>query len=460
VAKEVYTIDFKERVKENEEKVDKIVEEIENKDVRFLRLQFVDIHGFVKNFAIPAERVEEALTEGVLFDGSSIEGFVGIEESDMYALPDPDTFAILPWRPKEGKVARMICDIYWPEGKPFEGCPRLNLKRVMNELAEKGYRMFCGPECEFYLVKEDPETGDIVPHDEGGYFDFFPLDRAEDVRREIIFAMEEFGLEVEMSHHEVGPGQHEIDFKFDDALRTADNVISFKQIVKAIAHRHGLTATFMPKPFYGENGNGMHTHQSLWDPDGEENLFYDPDAEDQYYLSDEALYYIGGIMEHAHALCAVCNPLVNSYKRLVPGYEAPVYIAWSPKNRSAFIRVPAARGKATRIEYRSPDPACNPYLAFAAMMVAGVDGIENKIDPGDPVNENLYEMSEKERKELGVDELPENLKEALEAFEEDEVVQSAFTDHIVEQWLELKYEEWAQYRERVTKWEVRKFIVY
>ncbi len=460
MADEVYTVDFKKRQEENEEKVEKVMEQVESKDVKFVRLQFVDIHGFVKNFAIPAERLEDALVEGVLFDGSSIEGFVGIEESDMIAMPDPDTFAVLPWRPKEGKVARIICDVYWPEGKPFEGCPRLNLKRVMNELAEKGYMMYCGPECEFYLLKQDPETGEAEAHDEGSYFDFYPLDRAEDIRREIIFAMEEFGLEVEMSHHEVGPGQHEIDFKFADAVTTADNVISFKQIVKAIARRHGLIATFMPKPIYGENGNGMHTHQSLWDPEGKENLFYDPDDEDQYYLSDTALYYIGGIMEHAHALCAVCNPLVNSYKRLVPGYEAPVYIAWSPKNRSAFIRVPAARGKATRIEYRSPDPACNPYLAFAAMAVAGVDGIENKIDPGDPVNENLYEMSEEERKELGIEHLPENLRDALEAFEEDEVVQSAFTDHIVEQWLELKWEEWGEYRERVTKWEIKKFIVY
>ncbi|GAV26493.1 type I glutamate--ammonia ligase [Carboxydothermus islandicus] len=432
-----------------------IMDMVREQNVKFIRLQFTDIFGVLKNVAIPVEQLDKALNNELMFDGSSIEGFVRIEESDMYLRPDPNTFAVFPWRPRNGAVARLICDVYNPDGTPFEGDPRYVLKRVLAEAKELGYTMYVGPELEFFLFQVDAEgKPTLVTHDNAGYFDLSPVDLGENARRDMVLALEQMGYEVEASHHEVAPGQHEIDFKYSDALDVADKIVTFKVVVRSIAQRHGLHATFMPKPLFGVNGSGMHTNQSLFK--NGQNAFYDPNGELQ--LSETAYYYIGGIMKHIKAITAIANPVVNSYKRLVPGYEAPVYIAWSARNRSPLIRIPAKRGSSTRIELRSPDPSANPYLALAVMLKAGLDGIKNKIKPPAPVNQNLYEMTAEERKALGVDTLPGSLKEAIDYLIEDKVIQEALGKHVFERFVEAKLKEWDEYRVQVHEWEVKKYL--
>ncbi|MDH7577751.1 MAG: type I glutamate--ammonia ligase [Bacillota bacterium] len=423
--------------------------------VKFIRLQFTDIIGVLKNVAITVEQLKKALYDGIMFDGSSIEGFVRIEESDMYLVPDPTTFSIFPWRGRESTVGRLICDVYNPDGTPFAGCPRNALKRVLAEARDLGYTMYVGPEAEFFLFQTDQgDCPTVSTHDEGGYFDLSPVDRGEDTRRDIVLALKEMGFEVEASHHEVAPGQHEIDFKYDDALATADKVVTFRYVVRAIAQRHGLHATFMPKPVFGINGSGMHVHQSLFS--NGTNAFFDP--EQPLQLSSTALYYLGGLLYHVRALTAITNPTVNSYKRLVPGYEAPVYIAWSPRNRSPLVRIPPRRGNGTSMELRSPDPSCNPYLAFAVILKAGLDGIKKRIAPPSPVYQNIYEMSEVERKELGIGCLPGSLGEALDELRSNETIQEALGPHIYEKFLASKILEWNEYRTQVHPWERERYL--
>ncbi|MDI3548671.1 MAG: glutamine synthetase [Halanaerobiales bacterium] len=436
----------------SKEDILKMAEEL---DVKFIRLQFVDILGTIKNVAITVEQLPAALDGKIMFDGSSIEGFTRIQESDMYLKPDYDTFTIFPWRPKEGAVARLMCDIYTPEGEPFAGCPRSTLKKVIAEAKEMGYEMYAGPEPEFFLFERD-EKGNptTITHDKGSYFDLSPVDLGENARRDIVLALEEMGFEVEASHHEVAPGQHEIDFKYTPVLRTADNIATFKFVTKAIALNHNLHATFMPKPIYGENGSGMHVHQSLFQ-DGK-NAFYDPEGELE--LSEIAYYYIGGLLKHAPALTAITNPTINSYKRLVPGYEAPVYISWSARNRSALIRVPSARGNATRLELRNPDPSANPYLAMAVMLKAGLDGIKNKIEPGDQTSDNIFTMSEEERLSRGIESLPGNIIEAVNNLKEDDVIRDTLGEHIFEHFVEAKLIEWDVYRTQVHQWELEQYL--
>ncbi len=437
------------------EMASRILEQTEREKVKFMRLQFTDILGTIKNVEIPDGQFAEALEGRIMFDGSSIEGFVRIEESDMYLRPDPSTFRVFPWAYDTGeKVARMICDIYTPDDKPFSGCPRTALKHVIAMAAEKGLVMNAGPEAEFFLFQTRNGAPSTETHDAGSYFDLTPVDLGEDVRREIVLVLEAMGFHVEAAHHEVAAGQHEIDFRYDDVLTTADNVSTFRFVVKNVAIRHGLHATFMPKPIYGINGSGMHTHQSLFS-DGA-NMFYDRDRE--WQLSEMCLNYIGGLLRHAKGFCAVTNPLVNSYKRLVPGYEAPTNIAWSEKNRSPLVRVPAARGMATRIELRMPDPSCNPYLALAVMLRSGLDGIDRKIDPGPPINKNIYKMSHRERRHLRIDELPANLSDALDELEKDDLVRETLGDHIFEHFIEAKREEWHDYVKHVSPWEVQRYL--
>ncbi|MHB1127829.1 MAG: type I glutamate--ammonia ligase [Bacillota bacterium] len=424
-------------------------------DVQFVRLQFTDIFGVLKNVAITVDQLEKALDGELMFDGSSIEGFVRIEESDMYLRPDPNTFTIFPWRPQDGAVARLICDVYNPDGTPFSGCPRATLKRALKEAEQLGFTMYVGPECEFFMFQTD-ERGKptLVTHDNAGYFDLSPVDQGENARRDMCLALEKMGFEIEASHHEVAPGQHEIDFKYADALTAADNIVTFKTVVRNMALRHGLHATFMPKPVFGINGSGMHTNQSLFR--NGENAFYDPQGKLQ--LSEDAYYYIGGIMKHARALAAITNPTVNSYKRLVPGYEAPVYIAWSPRNRSPLIRIPAKRGLSTRVEVRNPDPSCNPYLAIAAMLMAGLDGIVNKIQPPAPVDRNIYHMDAAEREHMGINSLPGSLEEALVELAGDEVVVNALGEHTFNRFVEAKRMEWDEYRMQVHQWEIGQYL--
>jgi glutamine synthetase len=432
-----------------------VIDEIDEKDVDFLRLQFTDILGTVKNVSVPASQAEKAFTEGIYFDGSSIDGFVRIQESDMRLDPDPATFAILPWR--DGSAARLICDVInTSTGEPFEGDPRRVLKNAVDRASEMGYEVNAGPEPEFFLFQEDEEGRATTQNtDWGGYFDLAPKDLASDVRGDIIDGLDSMGFDVEASHHEVAQSQHEIDFKFDDILTTADNVATFRSVVRAIASQHDYHATFMPKPIARINGSGMHTHLSLFD-DGE-NVFHDDD--DEFNLSDTAKQFLAGVLEHAPAITAVANPTVNSYKRLVPGYEAPVYIAWSDVNRSALVRKPAARvPAASRIELRSPDPSCNPYLAFAAMIHAGLDGIENDLDCPDPVRENIYEFDEEKRDEYGIDTLPSNLGNAVDALEADEVVTSALGDHVTEKFTEAKRREFQEYIVEVSEWELDRYL--
>jgi len=423
--------------------------------VKFIRLQFTDILGVIKNVEVPDRQFEEALEGRIMFDGSSIEGFVRIEESDMLLRPDPSTFQIFPWSYDSAeRVGRLICDIVNPDGSPFAGCPRTTLKRAIAAAADKGFTMKAGPEAEFFLFQRRDGEATTETHDSGGYFDLTPVDLGEDVRREIVLALEQMGFHIEAAHHEVAPGQHEIDFRYDDALITADNISTFRFVVKNVANRHGLHATFMPKPVFGINGSGMHTHQTLYARNT--NAFYDERA--QWQLSRTCLHYVGGLLKHAKSFCAITNPLVNSYKRLVPGYEAPTAIAWSERNRSPLVRVPASRGANTRIELRMPDPSCNPYLALAVMLRAGLDGVERELDPGPPVNKNIYKMSHRERRHLRIDELPGNLSEALDELERSDLMRDTLGAHIFDQFLTAKRAEWDGYIRHVSPWEIDRYL--
>ncbi|MFP7296206.1 type I glutamate--ammonia ligase [Neobacillus niacini] len=423
----------------------------QEENVKFIRLQFTDILGTIKNVEIPVSQLEKALDNKMMFDGSSIEGFVRIEESDMYLYPDLNTWVVFPWTAEKGKVARLICDIYTAEGNPFDGDPRNNLRRVLKEMEELGFTDFnLGPEPEFFLFKLD-EKGEptLELNDQGGYFDFAPTDLGENCRRDIVLELEEMGFEIEASHHEVAPGQHEIDFKYADALTACDQIQTFKLVVKTIARKHGLHATFMPKPLYGVNGSGMHMNLSLFS--NGKNAFFEPTGDLE--MSDTARQFIAGILKHAPSFTAVTNPTVNSYKRLVPGYEAPCYVAWSARNRSPLIRIPASRGLSTRVEVRSVDPAANPYLAMAVLLKAGLDGIKNKMTPPAPVDRNIYVMSKEERIEEGIIDLPATLAQALDQLKSDEVIVAGLGEHIFEHFIEAKEIEWDMFRTVVHPWE-------
>ncbi|MCD8149568.1 MAG: type I glutamate--ammonia ligase [Clostridiales bacterium] len=432
-----------------------IIQMIEEEDVEFIRLQFTDIFGRLKNVAVTSSQLEKVLDNRCMFDGSSIEGFVHVEESDLYLHPDLDTFTIFPWRPQQGKVARFICDIYDPEGNPFDGDPRRILKNVVKQAENMGYGFEIGPECEFFLFNTDDsgrpttESGEVA-----GYFEMGPNDLGENARRDMVLTLEDMGFEIEASHHEAAPGQHEIDFKYEPAIHAADNIMTFKLAVKTIAKRHGLYATFMPKPKSDVNGSGMHINMSL-SRDGK-NIFTDPD--DEYGLSKEAYYFIGGLMKHVYGMCAVTNPLVNSYKRLVSGFEAPVHIAWSAKNRSPLIRIPSLRGGSMRIELRSPDSAANPYLVSALCLAAGMDGIEHQIMPPESIRKNIYQLSDEECSQLGIQQLPTNLRIALDAMEKDEFVRRVLGEHISTVYLNAKRKEWDAYYRTVSEWEVNEYL--
>ena len=442
----------KDKKTESKEYVLKMAKE---NDVRFIRLWFTDILGVLKSFAITVDELEGALEEGMGFDGSSIEGFARIDESDMVAKPDPDTFQILPWRPLEhNAVARMFCDILKPGGEPFEGDPRYVLKRNLRKAADLGFTYYVGPELEFFYFKDSKSTETL---DSGGYFDLTPLDAATDLRRNTVITLEKMGIGIEYSHHEVAPSQHEIDMRYTDALTMADNVMTYRLVVKQVAINQGAYATFMPKPIFGINGSGMHVHQSLFK--GDRNAFFD--AKGKYFLSKLARSYVAGLLKYAPEITAVNNQWVNSYKRLVPGYEAPVYLSWAKRNRSDMIRVPEYRPgkeKATRIELRSPDPACNPYLCFSVMLAAGLKGIEEGLEPPEPVEENVYEMSEKEREARGIKTLPGSLADALALTEKSELVRKALGDHVFNAFIENKRIEWNQYRLHVSKYEVDRYL--
>lgn len=432
---------------------DDIFHIVEEEDVAFIRLQFTDIFGTMKNMAVTVGQLEKALDNRCMFDVSSLEGVADEEESDMYLYPDLSTFEIFPWRPQQGKVARLICDVYKPDGTPFEGDSRYILKKVVKEAEEMGYTFNVGPECEFFLFHTDdnglPTT---ITHEHAGYFDLSPLDLGENARRDMILNLEEMGFEIESSHHEMAPAQHEIDFKYADAMSTADNIMTFKLTVKTIAKRHGLHASFMAKPKAGVNGSGMHTNMSL-SKDGV-NIF----ADQENGLSKEAYYFIAGIMKHIKGMSLVLNPTVNSYKRLVPGFEAPVYISWSETNRTPLIRIPAARGQGTRVELRSPDPSCNPYLTLAVCLAAGLDGIKNKLECPKPINKNNYKITEEEVEELGIERLPRNLYQAVEEFKKDDFVRQILGKHISDEYAQLKLKEWQDYEERITDWEIEQYL--
>jgi glutamine synthetase len=428
----------------------------QEQNVKFIRLQFTDILGTIKNVEIPISQLEKALDNKMMFDGSSIEGFVRIEESDMYLIPDLDTWVVFPWTAEKGKVARLICDIQNPDGTPFLGDPRANLKRVLKEMEELGFTDFnLGPEPEFFLFKLD-EKGEptLELNDNGGYFDLAPTDLGENCRRDIVLELEEMGFEIEASHHEVAPGQHEIDFKYADAITACDNIQTFKLVVKTIARKHGLHATFMPKPLFGVNGSGMHMNLSLFK--NGENAFYDTTGDLE--LSETAKQFIAGTIKNATAFTAVTNPTVNSYKRLVPGYEAPCYVAWSAQNRSPLIRIPASRGLSTRVEVRSVDPAANPYLAMAVLLQAGLDGIKNKLTPPAPVDRNIYVMDKEEREEVGIVDLPATLAAALDELKRSEVIREALGEHILEHFVEAKEIEWDMFRTQVHPWEREQYM--
>ncbi|GGH88753.1 glutamine synthetase [Pullulanibacillus pueri] len=428
----------------------------EEQNVKFVRLQFTDLLGIIKNVEIPVDELQKAVDNEMMFDGSSIEGFVRIEESDMLLYPDLDTWVVFPWTSGKGKVARLICDIYNPDGTPFEGDPRRILKKQLEEMHKLGFTDFnIGPEPEFFLFKLD-EKGEptLELNDKGGYFDLAPTDLGENCRRDIVLELEDMGFEIEASHHEVAPGQHEIDFKYADAVTTADNIQTFKLVVKTIARQHGLHATFMPKPLFGVNGNGMHANMSLF-KDGE-NAFYDPSTESQ--LSETAMQFIAGILKNAQAFTALTNPTVNSYKRLVPGYEAPCYVAWSMKNRSPLIRIPAKRKLSTRIEVRSVDPSANPYLAMAALLASGLDGVKNSLTPPAPIDRNIYVMDKEERESAGIPDLPSNLKEAMEVMKKNEVITKALGEHALANFLEAKEIEWDMFRTQVHPWEREQYL--
>ena len=432
-----------------------ILDMIEEEDVEFIRLQFTDMFGCMKNVAVTVSQLKKALDNKCMFDGSAIDGFTRIEESDMYLYPDLSTFTIFPWRPQQGKVARFICDIYRPDGTPFEGDSRYVLKKVLNEAKELGYTFNVGPECEFFLFHTDdygnPTT---VTHEKAGFFDLGPIDLGENARRDMVLNLEEMGFEILASHHEIAPGQHEIDFNYDDALTTADNIMTFKLTIKSIAKRHGLHATFMPKPKSGINGSGMHINFSLY-RDGK-NVFCD--TADENGLSKEAYSFIAGIMKHIKGMTIITNPLVNSYKRLVPGYDAPVYIAWSTASKSPLIRIPSSSGEDTRIELRCPDSASNPYMVLALCLAAGLDGIKNHLQPPKHVEANIFEMTEDEREEAKIDHLPENLCDAIEKFEEDEFIQNVLGEHISGNYINAKKKEWQDYRTQVTNWEIEQYL--
>ena len=427
----------------------------EEKDVEFIRLQFTELFGNLKNVAITSSQLEKALNNECMFDGSSIDGFARMEESDMYLYPDPDTFTVFPWRPQQGKVARLICDVYRPDRTPFEGDPRYILKKVVKEAEELGFQFDVGPECEFFLFHTDDDGNPTtISHERAGYFDLGPMDLGENIRRDIVLTLEDMGFEMESSHHEIAPAQHEIDFRYSDALTTADNIMTFKLAVKTIARRNGLHATFMPKPRYGTNGSGMHTNMSL-SRDGK-NLFWD--EKDPLSLSREAYYFIGGLLEHIRGITAIANPIINSYKRLVPGYEAPVYVAWSPRSKTSLIRIPERKGENTRIELRSPDPSCNPYLTLAVCLAAGLDGIKRQILPPPNVDKNLFSMSEQEREELGIAPLPRNLDESLLALESDELLMEVLGERAGKRYVLEKKQEWAQYSAQVSDWEISQYL--
>ncbi|OZU90236.1 type I glutamate--ammonia ligase [Virgibacillus indicus] len=433
-----------------------IKERIEEENVRFIRLQFTDMLGIIKNVEIPLSQLDKALDNKMMFDGSSIEGFVRIEESDMYLYPDLDSFVVFPWTSDKGKVARFICDIYNPDGTPFEGCPRYNLKRNLKKMEELGYDAFnIGTEPEFFLFKLD-QNGEpsLELNDHGGYFDLAPTDLGENCRRDIVLELEEMGFEIEASHHEVAPGQHEIDFKYSDAVKHADDIQTFKLVVKTIARKHNLHATFMPKPLFGVNGSGMHVNMSLF-KEGV-NKFFDKEGDIQ--LSETAYQFTAGIMKHATSFTAITNPTVNSYKRLVPGYEAPSYVAWSASNRSPLLRIPYSRGLSTRVEVRSVDPSANPYMAMAVLLAAGLDGIENKLTPPTPVDRNIYVMTKAEREENGVKDLPATLMDALNELQKDDVIISALGEHLFEHFIEAKEIEWDMFRTTVHPWEREQYL--
>lgn len=432
-----------------------ILRMVEEEDIEFIRLQFTDMFGTLKNVAITSHQLEKALENKCMFDGSSIEGFVRIEESDMYLYPDLDTFEVFPWRSQQGGVARIICDVYRPDGTPFEGDPRYILKKVVKEAEEMGYTLNVGPECEFFLFHTDDDgQPTTISHEKASYFDLGPIDLGENARRDMVLTLEDMGFEIEASHHEMAPAQHEIDFKYDEALRTADQIMTFKLTVKSIAKRHGLFASFMPKPKYGMSGSGMHINMSL-EKDGK-NVFYD--EKDEMQLSQEAYWFIGGIMKHMKGMTAITNPLVNSYKRLVPGYEAPIYIAWSATNRSPLIRIPASREEGTRVEFRSPDPSANPYLALAVCLAAGLEGIRNKIMPPKAVDKNVYEMPLDETQAKGIESLPSTLQEAVEELKKDEFILKVLGEHISQNYITAKQAEWASYTSQVTKWELEEYL--
>ena len=436
---------------------DEIMKIIEEKNVNFFRLQFVDIFGFMKNIAIPRSQIDKALDGMMMFDGSSIDGFVRINESDMYLKPDYDTFVVLPWRSRDGvSAARIICDVYKADGTPFEGCPRVNLKRVLAEAKELGYTMNVGTEAEFFLFQKD-EKGNLKTetNDVAGYFDVDPDDTGINCRREIIETLEEMGFEIEASHHEVAEGQHEINFKYADALTAADNTLTFKWVVRSMAAKHGFHATFMPKPVFGINGSGMHTNQSLFNADGT-NAFFDENG--PLKLSETAYHYIAGTIKNARGFAAITNPLVNSYKRLVPGYEAPVYVAWSASNRSALVRIPASRGLGTRTEVRCPDPTCNPYLALAMMLNSGLDGVKNKLEAPPSVDVDIFKMTPAEKDAAGIDSLPGSLEEAILELKENPIAKEALGKHILEKFVEGKTKEWDSYRTAVTDWEIKNYM--
>ncbi|EKK21070.1 Glutamine synthetase type I [Fructilactobacillus florum 8D] len=436
---------------------EKIKQMIKDEDVRFLRLMFTDLLGTVKNVEVPISQLDQLLAGKLMFDGSSIDGFVRIEESDMYLQPDLSTWMVFPWGDEHGKVARLTCSVYTAAGEEFLGDPRNNLMRVLKEMRAMGFSDFnIGPEPEFFLFEMDEKGNPIKKlNDHGSYFDLAPMDLAANIRRDMVLELGRMGFNVEASHHEVAPGQHEIDFEYDNAISSADHIQTFKMVVKTVARRYGLYATFMPKPLNGVNGSGMHMNMSLFDKDGK-NAFFAEDGKDQ--LSQTAYYFLGGLLKHAKALTAVCNPTVNSYKRLVPGFEAPVYIAWSGANRSPMIRVPIARGKGTRLELRSVDPSANPYLAIAAMLEAGLDGIKNKIIPDDPIDRNIYSMDGQELKSDHIEKLPATLHNALVEYEADPLMEKAFGTHIYQNFLDAKKLEWTSYSQNVSQWEQERYF--
>jgi len=433
-----------------------VLKKVKDDKVRFIRLWFTDVLGILKSFSISPEELEGAFEEGMGFDGSSIEGFARIEESDMVAKPDPNTYQLLPWRIKDDmNVARMFCDILKPDGTPYEGDPRYALKRNLKKAADMGFKFLVGPELEFFYFKDSSKKLEFL--DQGGYFDLTPLDVASDLRRDTILSLESMGIKVEYSHHEVAPSQHEIDLQYDEALKMADAAMTYRLTVKEVAMQHGVYATFMPKPVFGQNGSGMHVHQSLFK--GKENAFFN--ADDEYYLSDMAKHYIAGLLEHSKEISMVVAQWVNSYKRLVPGYEAPVYISWARRNRSALIRVPMykpGKSQATRMEFRCPDPACNPYLAFAVMLAAGLKGVEKGYKLPDPIEEDIFEMSAAERAAQGIDSLPGSLGQAIHFTERSELVREALGDHIFEKFIANKTIEWDRYRTQVSDYELEKYL--